>query len=313
MLRSVTERHGAHDGNSRSAGHLTVVRTPRDPAGREDFARRVVEHLARHEAENNLPVGVASAVADGSFKRDDLELLLALDDAGESVAAIVMTPPYRALVAHGDDQAGLETLLTDLLDRGVRVPGVVGPEPTSGWVNRWWKARTGTTVTVGMRQGVYRLATVTPAPRTPGHVREATSADEAVLLPWLSAFFAEVHLDVGSPEESWRAFTSGGYRRLHVFEVGGEPVSIAGVGARTPHGRRIGPVYTPPERRGRGYAEALVAEVSGQLLEAGNDFCFLFTDLDNPTSNAVYERIGYEMVITSTEYDFVASSPYSPT
>jgi uncharacterized protein len=87
----------------------------------------------------------------------------------------------------------------------------------------------------------------------------------------------------------------------------GEAVSVAGFGGETPNGIRIGPVYTPPELRGRGYATALVAELSAQLLAEGRRFCFLYTDLANPTSNAIYERIGYVRVCESAEIAFEAA------
>ena len=81
-----------------------------------------------------------------------------------------------------------------------------------------------------------------------------------------------------------------------------EPVSMASYGGRTPTGIRIGLVYTPPRHRRRGYATSLVAEQSRWLLEQGYRSCFLYTDLSNPTSNAIYERIGYRRVADSTEY-----------
>ena len=77
-----------------------------------------------------------------------------------------------------------------------------------------------------------------------------------------------------------------------------------GVGGLTPHGIRVGPVYTPPEQRGRGYASNLVAEVSQLQLDAGRTFVFLFTDLANPTANKIYQAIGYEPVNDVDEYDF---------
>jgi hypothetical protein len=76
----------------------------------------------------------------------------------------------------------------------------------------------------------------------------------------------------------------------------GQAVSMAGFGGRTPNGIRIGPVYTPPELRGRGYASALTAALTQRLLDEGRQFCFLFTDLANPTSNSIYQRIGYRPV-----------------
>jgi predicted GNAT family acetyltransferase len=86
--------------------------------------------------------------------------------------------------------------------------------------------------------------------------------------------------------------------------VDGEPVSMAGFSGPTPHGIRIGPVYTPPERRRRGYASALVAALSAKLLAEGRDYCFLYTDLANPTSNKIYTDVGYEHVCESVELVF---------
>ncbi len=301
MLATMPERKGARGGGA--AKGFTVERAPADAPGRRALAGRIVDHLARREVVNNLAVGIASALADGSLRRDDAELLLAIDPAGRSAAALVMTPPYRLVVGDGDDPAALETLLEDLLRRGARPPGVVGPEPTAGRVASWLADRLGLEARRKMRQGIYGLERVREAARTPGEVRPATEADEGVVVPWLTAFFAEAHVDVGTPEETFRGFLTSEYRRLYVLEADGRPVSIAGLGARTPHGRRIGPVYTPPELRRRGYAESLVAAVSRSVLDAGNRYCFLYTDLDNPTSNAVYVRIGYEMAAEASEYD----------
>jgi len=81
-------------------------------------------------------------------------------------------------------------------------------------------------------------------------------------------------------------------------------VSLAGVGGATPNGSRIGPVYTPPELRNRGYASACVATLSRRLLAEGKQFLFLFTDLRNPASNHVYEKLGYEPVCDMQEIRF---------
>lgn len=273
-------------------------------AQRRALAGRIALHLARFEAENNLPIGLATAMADGWAASEGAELLLA--SAGSaSAAALLMTPPYRLVVSFGDEPGARETLLEDLRARRVVPPGVVGPEPAASEVAAWWAQREGLTVRRNMRQGIYRLTAVTPSARAAGTVRLATPADEGLLLPWLHHFFVEARVDVSNPEEMFKRYVDGSHRRMHVFEVAGEAVSIAGIGGRTPNGRRIGPVYTPPEHRRRGYAEALVALVSADVLADGSEFCFLFTDLDNPTSNAVYERIGYELVTQSAEYDLM--------
>ncbi len=89
-----------------------------------------------------------------------------------------------------------------------------------------------------------------------------------------------------------------------LWEDEGRPVSVTGFGSPTPTGIRIGPVYTPPELRGRGYASALVAEVSQAQLDAGRRFCFLYTNLANPTSNKIYVDLGYKRVCDSLQLSF---------
>ena len=82
------------------------------------------------------------------------------------------------------------------------------------------------------------------------------------------------------------------------------PVSLSGHRDVPGVGSRIGPVYTPPQHRGRGYATRLVAEHSAARLAAGDTACFLFTDLANSTSNAIYARIGYTKICDAVEYAF---------
>jgi predicted GNAT family acetyltransferase len=84
----------------------------------------------------------------------------------------------------------------------------------------------------------------------------------------------------------------------------GGPVSMTGVSPAPPEGSRIGPVFTPSRDRGRGYATSLVAYVSAHELERGRRACFLHTDLTNPTSNAIYTRIGYRWVCEATDLVF---------
>ena len=86
------------------------------------------------------------------------------------------------------------------------------------------------------------------------------------------------------------------------------PVSVSGHRVIPGVGARIGPVYTPPEHRGRGYATRLVAEHTAARLAAGDPACFLYTDMANPTSNAIYARIGYEKVCEAAEYSFGSST-----
>ena len=158
-----------------------------------------------------------------------------------------------------------------------------------------------------MRQGVYALDRVEPLPAAAGTARVAeTAEDRELALRWWIAFGAEVLHEGGPGHERAEVMVdhrlsspTGG---ILLWADEGEPVSLAAWGGPTPNGIRVGPVYTPPELRGRGYATAVTAELSrrlldGTLFEGGRRFCFLYTDLANPTSNAIYERIGYHQSV----------------
>lgn len=92
---------------------------------------------------------------------------------------------------------------------------------------------------------------------------------------------------------------------MWLWEVDRSPVAVAGYGSAGETGTRIGHVYTPPEHRRRGYASNLVAGLSRWALEHRARACYLYTDLANPTSNAIYTNVGYTVVAESAEIRFV--------
>src|SRR5262249_28425730 len=126
---------------------------------------------------------------------------------------------------------------------------------------------------------------------------------------WMIAFGEEVLEESDPGRTEARAIVEsrlGGDGRggFELWEDAGEVVSLSGWGGPTPNGIRIGPGYTPPRLRGRGYATCPVEQLAQSLLDGGRRFCFLFTDLANPTSNAIYERIGYIKVCESAMVAF---------
>ena len=125
-----------------------------------------------------------------------------------------------------------------------------------------------------------------------------------MLTKWRAAFAIEA--DRTLPEQAEKAAAQPLQRSTHLvlWEVEGTAVSMAGFTGRTPNGVRVAWVYTPPELRGRGFAGACVAALSQKLLDDGRKFCFLYTDLANPTSNHIYQTIGYEPVTDATVYSF---------
>jgi predicted GNAT family acetyltransferase len=131
-----------------------------------------------------------------------------------------------------------------------------------------------------------------PDPAPPGAARVAGEADRALLVDRFAAFGR----DVGEEPAEVAAEVDRRMGRLRLWEVDGEPVSMAGSTRPSSGMVRVNAVYTPPRRRRHGYAAAVTAAVTRAALEAGASDAVLFTDLANPTSNAVYARLGYRPV-----------------
>jgi predicted GNAT family acetyltransferase len=266
--------------------------------------------LLADEARHNLILGIAGTIRD-TPDRYPLRKLWLVREEGDVAAAALQTPPYNLILARPRSAPALAALAEAVANE--EIPGVTGTEPEVHEFADLWSQHSGAAKRVNMRQGVYALDEVEPLPEVPGSARVAAAGDYELALRWWIAFGEEV-LHEGGPgredaEQNARHKLSSPTGGILLWEDGGEPVSLAGWGGPTPNGIRIGPVYTPPELRGQGYATALTAELSqrlldGRLYEGGRRFCFLYTDLANPTSNAIYERIGYRLSAEAAEVVF---------
>jgi GNAT superfamily N-acetyltransferase len=168
-----------------------------------------------------------------------------------------------------------------------------------------WERHTGQPARVGRRSRLYRLGRLLPPdPGAPGRARVATAADSGLLLDWLEAFGREAD-GGGGPDLQRTVADRLSYGGLTLWEAGGGPVSMAGVTRAVAGQARVGPVYTPPEWRGQGFGGAVTAAVSQAAKDAGVGEVLLYTDLANPTSNALYQRLGYEPVSDSVQLLFL--------
>ena len=275
------------------------------------FYRHAEAFYAAHEAENNLPLGIlTSRIAQPERVEPDIYLATAEHD-GAIIAAAVRTPPYNlvvSLIPRADLlPSAIAALAADAHAVYGSMRGVLGPATESLAFARQWQCAAGATFAIGTRERAYQLDTVIPPTGVSGSMRRATEADRDLLIRWLDAFNREaipdgVHED---PTGYIDAALSSPARDLFLWEDGGAPVTLVGHSGNTPHGARVGPVYTPPALRRRGYASACTAAASQALLDAGRRFCFLFTNLANPTSNHIYQTIGYRPICDVDEYRFM--------
>ena len=259
------------------------------------FLDRAEAWLLRAEVENGLILGTARLLL-GEHPYGDPKFLSTIESDGAIVGCAFRTPPYPFVLTRMPVEA-IAPLLSDLHEVYVDLPGVHGPELEASNFARDWVALYGGTWSIKYRMRLHELREVRSPENPPaGRLRKATLEESDLANEWAECFVRDTGIEPGHAEFGRRLVREGA---LYFWGDDG-PRSMVGVGRSTPHGAGISAVYTPPERRGRGYASAAVAAVSEELLRSGWEFCFLYTDLANPTANTIYARTGYE-----PRHDFV--------
>ena len=264
--------------------------------------------LEFRESENNLPLGLVHTLArDLRYFGDDPPLLLSMLENGNPVGVAVRTPPRKIVLSRIDAEieAAVNRLVKHLRSNQMMVPGVVGPERESQYFTDCWsKTIPGLAATISTRLRVFEARSVVDVPLAPGRMRLAGMEDLPIMSEWIEGFARETvgeESDPGKAMDKARKYI--GERNLFVWDHGG-PVSIARESRPMKHGTSISLVYTPPERRGRSYATSCVYWLTKKLLAGRHQFCSLFTDLANPTSNHIYPKVGYVPLGDTLEFDF---------
>ncbi len=270
-----------------------------------EFLGRAEGFLLEHEAEHGLILAIITDLPREGWVGHPLYLAI-VEDGPEVVLAAVRTPERLVLSRCGSPLA-LDLLLGDLGPSLGSLGGAHGPSEVSTAFAEGWRAATGGRVELRMAQRIFVLEQVAPTVRAEGQLRRIGAADRDLVvdrrLDFERSALGGTRADA---EEAFDRFLNADPQAegLYLWEVDARPVSMVGYRGPTPNGIRIGSVYTPPTLRRRGYASAAVAALSQHLLDSGRRFCFLYTDLANPTSNHVYQAIGYRPVADSSLYRF---------
>ncbi|HEX6559451.1 MAG TPA: GNAT family N-acetyltransferase [Longimicrobiales bacterium] len=263
------------------------------------FLERARPWLVGNEAENNLILGVAAQL-ERSWAANPGAYLATIEHDGAVTGCAFRTPPYKLGVTRmplGAARALAEDVVTAFDD----APSVLGNEAVASAVASHVAEARGLSVEPGMRQCIYELKQVVmPERHAPGKLRLGQPGDAELFAQWLIEFAAET----GHGPADLRSYTQAhiANKTLFLWDDHG-PKTCAVWAGTTPHGVRIGFVYTPPEFRARGYASACVAAASQRALDSGYGFCCLYTDAGNPTSNSIYQKIGYQLVCEVLDYN----------
>jgi GNAT superfamily N-acetyltransferase len=242
-----------------------------------------------------------------SGRLGDDPLLMTVWDDGVAIGAALQTPPYP-LACNGIPAEAHHAVGNELARIRPNLSGVRGGRDTALAFSDAWRVITGRSGTVTAEERLYRLGSLQPPTEVSGAPRDATPADGPLLADWVKRFFVET-LSHQRDEAAGQRFVDNAYAagdRFVLWVSGGNPVSMALLRAPAAGVSRIGPVFTPRASRGRGYGSAVTAAAANLARREGVTDVVLFADLANPTSNAIYQRIGFDAVADSVRVEFTA-------
>lgn len=261
--------------------------------------------LLENEVENNLILGVCLHIQSNPERYAEKYLSIVVEE-NEVLAIAVCTPPFKLLLwcplKDNDELIGL--LLDDLLQSELIISGVLTENKLARDFIEVWQKRTGQTVKPGMSERIYQLEEVSFPKRHSGSMRLAEKNDLNLICKWMQEFHEEA-----IPNDPLNYFTEFATKKIDsedlvIWEDKGKVVSLASRARPTINGICINLVYTPKKFRKKGYATALVAHLSQSLLNENWKYITLFTNLSNPTSNSIYQKVGFKPVCDFQEYIF---------
>jgi GNAT superfamily N-acetyltransferase len=264
--------------------------------------------LTADPVHNTMALSVANRLLMGAVPPEIEPILLTVHDHQDVIGAAVCTPPNGMAVSAippGAAAAVVDQLRADK----IQLPGANGSRATVEAFAAAWTADTGDELAILMEQCLYRLDTLTPPTDVPGAPHDCTDDDVDLLADWRLEFAAEAlahhtsRTTLAEAARQVRVSLAMGNGQI-LWRLGAEPVALACAGRPTAGMSRIGPVYTPPGRRGHGYGSAATAAAATWALTHGAEHVLLFTDLTNQVSNSIYRHIGFQPVEDALDVAF---------
>jgi len=268
----------------------------------EDFLNKNEEYLLKRESEYNLILGLSGAILKAKMLSENPLFYTVFEGDAISGQAIRTNPDKPLAIAYMNDNA-VANLVKRLQEDNVILQGVVGPIEVAKKFTELWK----TNSNIGMHQGIYQLDSVIHPEYDSGNMRLATFDDHELVRSLSLGFIQDCFPGNESKEKEADEAANSNLKNKTLYlwlNKNYEIVSMAGKNRESKNGATISWVYTPIEFRNHGYASKVVASLSQKILDEGKLFCNLFTDLLNPTSNSIYQKVGYRKVGESMHLQF---------
>jgi uncharacterized protein len=268
----------------------------------DDFLADNHKFLYKKEAANNLMIGITEGMR-GMEIQDDV-LLSSITEGADTLLVSLLTPPRDLLMVSKEVNAKIIALLIDdLIAQNAEVPGILAESSTADLFCDLWQKRTGANPTLFRRERIHQLLKCREIKISSGYMRLACEADVDQIAGWIAQFHVAINEHIDPDAAKKMAESKIQNEKIFVWDLD-NIVSMCASARESINGKTINLVYTPPENRSHGYATSCVYSLCRQILGEGKKFCSLFTDLDNPTSNSIYGKIGFEPVLDYLHYRF---------
>jgi GNAT superfamily N-acetyltransferase len=257
------------------------------------FLREASPSLEKNPSIHSFLLSLATRL-EGSGKAPAL-IARGIDEDGNLVIAGMQTEAQYPLIVSLASEEDAKSFARKLSEMISVLPGVNGPVTSANCFAEAWKEKRACRLKTAADLRLFELTSTIKPKKPGGFSRMASPADVELIFDWLDAFHEEAVSHDPKPaaellRQRIRDSVIKGYYSL--WEDQGKPVCLVGSNRETSTERWVAPVYTPEKLRGRGYASALVAAVSQRIVDSGKKG-MLFTDLTNPTSNSIYQKVGY--------------------
>jgi uncharacterized protein len=271
------------------------------------FLTHVQPLLERRESFNTLILGICDTLVHTPEQYPNYWLWTVDNEQDVNTVAILTSPHDLIVYAEGLDQTAVSQLAQHLHEQKMVLPGVVGAAEVVHGFAEAWSNLTGAATSLRRHSRVYEVRQVLFPLDVQGRCIQAGAEHRTLVSSWVYDFH---HGKLPPDRAEQIADVHITNRRMYLWEAAGTPVSMAvGPTRQSQHGGLINFVYTPPEQRRRGYASAVVATLSQYILDSGKEFCALFTNLANPVSNSIYQKIGYVPCGDFDEMNFAVHRP----
>ena len=271
----------------------------------DDFLKKMIGVFKSTESINGLMFGLCLQLKIDLFKYGKQPLFATIEEDSSIYIAALMTPPYKLQLCspNGFSTQSIDTLVQGLMSNNWIIPSLIAEKHLAESFAQKWRILQNCKIREGMKQRIHELRHVQTLEYAPGEFRQAEPHDMDTVIAWARAFNIDCFGDTES-DASALFIEQKVMDGLVFFWIDPLPVSIAARIRPTPNGESISFVYTPPEKRRHGYATSVVASLSQRILDSGKQFCCLYTDLGNVTSNSIYRKVGYIPVADVNDIHF---------